>query len=49
VLVPAAALWPRAAPVTLALGVLLLAVAVNSLIKGTRHFKRYIDEELDAP
>jgi hypothetical protein len=49
VLVPAAALWPRAAPVTLALGVLLVAFAVNSLIKGTRHFKRYIDEELDAP
>jgi hypothetical protein len=49
VLIPAAAVWPRAAPVTLALGVLLVAVAVNSLIKGSRHLRRYIDEELDPP
>lgn len=39
-------LFPRMAPVTLALALLLLAIAGNALIKGRRCVKRYMAEQL---
>jgi len=45
-LLPALVLWPRLAPVLVAGALLLMAVAVDSLVKGRRHVRRYIDEEV---
>lgn len=46
ILLPVAVLLPKAAPLSLGLGLFLLVWVVSSTLNGRRYIKRYIEEEL---